>query len=86
MTRQELEAAGEQALKNLREKTLASGFPFMINTNLLPPDQCYLEYPDGLIIHVGLDSGNNDFKIIKELSPAESLTIMEKFKLDWLIE
>ena len=81
MKRKELERRGEQALKILKKTKLDQGFPFMINSALLPPDESYLEYPNGLIVHVGLSSEIRDFKIIKNLSPEESLEIKRKFKL-----
>jgi len=56
------------------------GLPFMINSHLLPSDQCYLEYPDGIIKIVTIDRSINDFKVISELSSEESILLRKKFK------
>lgn len=77
----QLEKAGTEAIRNLRAGKFREGLPFMINSKALPSDQCYLEYPDGTVVHVKLSRSNNDFKIISEFSPQEGLDIRKKFKL-----
>ncbi len=81
MKRKKLENAGNQAAKILRRNKLNMGFPFMINSYLLPSDQCYLEYPDGTIKLVTIDSDKSDFKIIAELSSEDGSSIRKMYKL-----
>ena len=81
MNRKNLEKAGVEAIKSLRRKKLSSGFPFMINTHLLPWHQCYMEYPDGIIKIVTIDRNNLDFKIISEFSLEESNSLRRKLNL-----
>ena len=81
MKRKKLEMAGIQAVKNLRRNKLTLGFPFMINSDLLPPDQCYLEYPDGSIKLVELNPDNSDYRIIAELTEEEGRLIRKKYQL-----
>lgn len=45
-----LENIATKAVHRLRTKTLTSGQPFMINVKNLPPNQCYLEFPDHTIL------------------------------------
>ncbi|MEO6329488.1 MAG: hypothetical protein ABIO55_11160 [Ginsengibacter sp.] len=56
-----------RAIKLLRKKKFSQGLPFMINSDLLPSEQCYLEYPDGSIKLVEADSEGFDFKVLEEL-------------------
>jgi len=81
MKRKKLEKAGYLAVMALRRGKLKMGFPFMINTHLLPSGQCYMEYPDGIIKIVAIDRNINDFKVISELSSEESNLLRRKFKL-----
>ncbi|HEX4372650.1 MAG TPA: hypothetical protein VHZ50_05025, partial [Puia sp.] len=67
--------------KNLRKGKLKSGLPFMINSDSLSSNQCYLEYPDGKIDLVFLCRKSNDFKTITNYSSEESDLIRKKFKL-----
>jgi hypothetical protein len=82
MKRKRLEKAARLAIQNLRRNKLKLGFPFMINTHLLPSDQCYMEYPDGTIKLVTIDRDNRDFKVISELSSEECNYLRRKFKLN----
>jgi hypothetical protein len=77
----QLEKSVKEAIKNLRQRKLKSGLPFMINSDLLPSNQCYLEYPDGKIALVFLCRRNGDFKTITNYSSEESDLIRKKFKL-----
>lgn len=81
MSIKQLEKSGMQAIKNLRAGKFKLGQPFMINSELLPSDQCYMEYPDGSVIHVKLSRQLNDFKIITAFTPQEGLEIRKKFNL-----
>jgi hypothetical protein len=72
----------ERAIKQLREITLMQGLPFMINSELLPSDHCYLEYPDGSVKVVVAHANRFDFKIIEELSFDEVRALKKKLKLD----
>jgi hypothetical protein len=76
-----LEKSAALALKNLRLTKLQNGLPFMINSDLLPSNQCYLEYPDGSIALVFLNRKMNDFKTITEYSSEQADLIRKQFKL-----
>ena len=78
----ELEKRGNDAVKRLRKEELGKGLPFMINSDSLPPNQCYLEYPDGHLELVTLKStADHDFTVIRVLSIAERNEIMHNFLL-----
>ena len=78
----ELEKRGNDAVKRLRKAKHDKGLPFMINSQNLPGNQCYLEYPDGRIVLVSLKSPDDrDFTVIRELSPAERDEILSNFLL-----
>ncbi len=53
----------------------------MINSKALPSDQCYLEYPGGLIEHVTLSCKDSDFKIISRFSVEKSDEMRKQFNL-----
>jgi hypothetical protein len=65
----------------LRKSKLNKGLPFMINSRMLPSNQCYLEYPNGSIQLVTLCRNKNDFQVIKELDPEEENAFRKKYKL-----
>jgi hypothetical protein len=69
------------AVKELRLQKLRNGLPFMINSNDLESNQCYLEYPDGAIQLAFLEKGARDFTMIRALSLAEAKTIRSKYGL-----
>ena len=77
----EMERAGNAAVKRLRVNNLLSGEPFMINTNDLPPTQCYLEYPDGHISLATISPSKIDFQIIRDLTEQEMSAIRRRFNL-----
>ncbi|MCP9750447.1 hypothetical protein [Ferruginibacter sp. HRS2-29] len=81
MTLKQIERAGIDAVKMLRRTKLSGGLPFMINSDLLPPEQCYLEYPDGSIKTVVISKYDNDFKVIEELSAERIAYIRNKYEL-----
>ena len=70
-----------QAIKVLRKRKLSQGIPFMINSDILPSHQCFLEYPDGIIKIAEADTKGCDFKIVFECSLAESQNWRKKLKL-----
>ncbi|NTS39424.1 hypothetical protein HRG84_00785 [Flavisolibacter sp. BT320] len=76
-----MESKGTAAVKHLRKQKLAAGVPFMINSNELPSNQCYLEFPDGSIQLVSLSKNGRDFNIIRDLSTQESQQVRVKFGL-----
>jgi hypothetical protein len=81
MKRKRLEQSGLFAIKQLRASKLNSGLTFMINSADLPADQCYLEYPDGKIRIVTIATSTNDFKIISELTAAQSRLVKKQLEL-----
>ena len=78
---QEIEKKGTMAVKDLRIKKLQNGFPFMINSNHLPSNQCYLEYPDGSIKLVKIARSAKDFNLIRTLSTDEEKIIRLRYNL-----
>ena len=69
---------GTKAVKKLRLQKLQKGFPFMINSKNLKPNECYLEYPDGKIQLVFLKSGAKEFAVIRDLSEEERQSLHKK--------
>jgi hypothetical protein len=67
MTAKKMEQSAHRKIRALRKKKLKEGLPFMISSDDLPSEQCYLEYPDGTIKIAEASSRNSDFKIIEEL-------------------
>lgn len=66
----EIEVLGNiatKAVRRLRTETLFSGQPFMINVKELPPNQCYLEFPDHSIQLVTFVQEKNDFVPVRKL-------------------
>jgi hypothetical protein len=78
----EIETRGINAVKKLRMHRLSRGDFFMINSNSLPPDHCYLEYPGGAIKLVMYESGAKNFTIVHELETEESSHLRKKFDLE----
>lgn len=76
-----LENAGTNAVKKLRLEKLNKGLPFMINSRDLPVEQCYLEYPTGVIKLAQMSGTKKEFIILKEFSQKESSSIRHKFHL-----
>jgi hypothetical protein len=81
MSIKQIEKSGLQAIKNLRERKLKNGQPFMINSNSLPSGQCYMEYPNGSIALVSLCRKSSDFKVITEYSAKQVNLIRKKYQL-----
>jgi hypothetical protein len=78
----EIEVLGINAVKKLRRSRLSRGEFFMINSNSLPPDRCYLEYPEGSIKVAIYESGAKNFTIVRELETEESSELRKKFDLE----
>ena len=78
---QKTEAAGSKAVRNLRLDKFRKGLPFMINSRELPVEECYMEYPTGIIELVKISRTENIFITIKEVSAKESSLIRSKFQL-----
>jgi hypothetical protein len=76
----ELERIGANAVKRLRKTRLSAGIYFMINSNALPPDHCYLEYPDGLIKLATYESHAKEFKILRVLEEEECRDLRRLFE------
>ena len=70
---------GTDAVKELRLQKLRNGLPFMIDSDDLESDQCYLEFPDGTIKLVFLSTGAREFSTIRTLlaNEARSLRVKE---------
>lgn len=62
-------------VRQLRHIKLHSGHPFMINVKELRTNECYLEYPDGIIKLVSIMENKKDFSVIKELTEDEASTL-----------
>lgn len=75
-----IEKKGTEAVRKLRLQKLKNGFPFMINSKELLSNQCYLEYPNGVIKLVSFTTAARDFNIIRELSPVEANKLRTRYK------
>jgi hypothetical protein len=73
---------GTKAVQELRLQKLQKGLPFMINSKNLKPNECYLEYPDGLIQLVFLKWGAKEFTVVRDLSQEEKQSLRKKYGLD----
>ena len=65
-------------VKKLREQKLRAGLPFMINVNELSSNQCYLEYPNGVIKLVSIISSSRDINGIKELNTSDANNLRKR--------
>ncbi|TAE14340.1 MAG: hypothetical protein EAY72_07380 [Bacteroidetes bacterium] len=63
---------GTAGVKVLREQKLKSGLPFMINVEELESNQCYLEYPNGVIKLFYVEQGNKEMNFLRELTAFEA--------------
>jgi hypothetical protein len=70
---------GTDAVKELRLEKFRNGYPFMINSDELKSNQCYLEYPDGTIQLVYLKDGAQEFSLIRKLSSAEAESLRKRY-------
>ena len=69
---------GTDAVKELRLQKLRNGLPFMINSDDLESNQCYLEFPDGTIKLVFLATGAREFTTVKALSSIDARSLRVK--------
>ena len=76
---QTIEQIGNEAVRKLRLQKLRNGRPFMINSQDLPTDQCYLEFPEGTIKLVQLKQSAKDFTVLRILSAEEEQKIRRKY-------
>jgi hypothetical protein len=83
MTRKKLEKSGILALQMLRKESLDEGHPFMINSENLPVNQCYMEYPDGRIHLVAISRAKSDFELIKEFTGQEAVILKKQLQLSF---
>jgi len=81
MNIKQLETNGFKAVQLLRKTKLSQGQPFMINSRLLPSNQCFLEFPEGSIKVVTIDKKENEFVVLKELTSEEIQQLRKKYKL-----
>lgn len=79
MTAKEMEQAARRKIRQLRKQKHKLGRPFMINTDDLPSDQCYLEFPDGSIKIA--KAGVADFIIIGELDYLKAKMLKQELNL-----
>jgi hypothetical protein len=70
---------GTSAVRKLREQKLRAGLPFMINTKDLATNQCYLEYPDGVIKLVTVQHTARNIEVDKVLSKSEANRLRKLF-------
>ena len=82
MTSKKLEDSGLFAVRLLRKNKLEQGYPFMINSSLLPVDQCYLEFPNGIIQLVTINRKKKDFEVVRDLSLDEQESIKKMLYID----
>lgn len=77
----QIENKGNSAIRRLRMEKLQSGHPFMINSNELPSNEAYLEFPDGSITLVSIEKNSRDFVVIRHLTSSEKTILRSKFNL-----
>ena len=68
-------------VRKLRDKKHRAGLPFMINVKELSSNQCYLEYPDGVIKLVSVISPTREINVVKELNPSDANSLRKRLKL-----
>lgn len=66
-------------VKKLRDQKLRAGLPFMINVTELTSNQCYLEYPNGVIKLVSVVSSSRDINVVKELNASDANELRKRF-------
>ena len=68
-------------VRKLRDQKLREGLPFMINVKELSSNQCYLEYPDGVIKLVSVISSSRQINVVRELNPSDANSLRKRLKL-----
>ncbi len=76
-----MELSALKVIKKMRLQKLRQGIPFMINSDILESDQCFLEFPDGSIKIAEAATKDRDFLIVYEFSASESNSLRKKLKL-----
>lgn len=76
---------GTNAVKKLREQKLRSGLPFMINVKELATNQCYLEFPNGIIQLVTVEHSSRDMDVIRELTSIEATNLRRRFQFSLIV-
>ena len=70
------------AIRQLRKKKHQEGFPFMIIDNdVLPDNQAFMEYSDGHIELVEFTKNFDNYTLLKKLSSKETINLREKYNL-----
>ena len=59
-------------VKKLRDQKLRAGLPFMINVKELASNECYIEYPNGVIKLVSMVSSSRELNVVKELNTSDA--------------
>lgn len=59
-------------VKKLRDQKLRAGLPFMINVKELASNECYIEYPNGVIKLVAMVSSSRELNVVKELNTSDA--------------
>lgn len=67
-------------VRKLRDQKLRDGLPFMINVNELSSNQCYLEYPDGIIKLVSVNSSSREINVLRELNTSDANRLRKQLK------
>lgn len=76
-----LNRIGTNGVRDLRRQQLSSGLPFMINSSELSTKQCYLEFPNGSIKLVSINTSGNDFDTIRVLTSKEANALRQRYKI-----
>ncbi len=80
-TYHQLAARGTEAVLRMRQQKFRNGHPFMINTNELSSGQCYMEYPDGRIKQMIVETSSRGLKVLRELSGTEANILRRQHRL-----
>jgi len=70
-------------VKKLRDQKLRAGFPFMINDNELASNQCYLEFPNGVIKLISVNLSTRDINVIKELNASDANNLRKRLNFSF---
>ena len=78
---EKLQKRANKAIRLLRRQKHRKELPFMINSDMLETEQCFLEFPDGIIKIVEADKVRIDFKVVFEFSRKDSNALKKRFGL-----
>lgn len=76
-------STNRNVVKKLRDQKLRNGLPFMINVKELSSNQCYLEYPDGVIKLVSVVSSSREMNVVKELNTSDANSLRKRLNLSF---